>query len=273
MKLREIILRAQYKLQQSGVEEASFTALFLVRSFFGFDAATLYIYLDEEFAIDKFWSWVERCADGEPPAYIVGKQEFFGRTFLVNKDVLIPRPETEILIESVLSRYSHKECLTVFDVGTGSGNIAITLKKELKDAIVYSLDISQAALNVAKMNASTLQANIDFIKSDLLAMAPKDGAHIIAANLPYVACGQAQTDGFEPHLALYCGENPLFLIKRLINECPPHLKSGGSVFLEVGEGQAEEVLLALKDTLHNCTNSGIEDDLAGIGRIVWASIS
>jgi release factor glutamine methyltransferase len=142
---------------------------------------------------------------------------------------------------------------------------------ELKEAKVYALDISEEALSVAKTNAACLDAKVTFAESDLLAEAPYGGAHIIVANLPYVKQGSAQTHAFEPAVALYCHDHPLSLIRRFISEVPGYLKPGASVLLEVGQGQAGEVLSMLRNSLHNIVDFGIVSDLAGIGRVVWVS--
>jgi len=273
MRMQNLIVLAQNRLTVAEVEEAGFEASYLARCYFGFDSTALYLHLDDQVDQEAFWCWVERRAQGEPSAYIVGKQEFYGRSFMVNRNVLIPRPETEVLVEAVLQNYRGRMELTIFDVGTGSGNIAITLAKELNFAKVFGLDISVEALEVAKQNAEKLDAKVEFIQSDLLTNAPFGGADIITANLPYVADGQAQTDGFEPSVALYCGTDPLSLICSLIKQIPSHLRENGRVFLEVGIAQAELVLQKLKDTLSPCCQCGVLADLNGIGRVVWAQVS
>ncbi|MCL2474881.1 MAG: peptide chain release factor N(5)-glutamine methyltransferase, partial [Chloroflexi bacterium] len=244
------------------------------RFFFNYSAAQLYLHLDEEVDEEPFMRQiVTRRLTGEPSAYITGVQEFYGLPFKVNKNTLIPRPETELLVDKIIDLYETQESLIVFDVGTGSGAIAITLAQKLKKAQVRALDISSLALEVAEENAVLNNvSNVNFLVSDLLESISSQKADVIAANLPYVSYGQAQTDGFEPYNALYCGGDPLELIKKLAVQLEYYLKDGGGVFLEVGIGQAQEVLNILHKNLSYVKDSGIEKDLAGIERLVWAQI-
>lgn len=176
-----------------------------------------------------------------PIAYIVGQREFYGREFTVTPDVLIPRPETEALIEFVLNGDFLNP--TILDVGTGSGAIAITLAAEMPNAIVTASDISPVALEVARKNAVALDANVAFVQSDLLTNIPGQYT-IIVANLPYVdhTWPVSPDTIFEPELALFAADHGLALIKRLIVEAKDHLLKNGVLLLELDTRQIPETI-------------------------------
>lgn len=176
-----------------------------------------------------------------PIAYIVGQREFYGREFTVTPDVLIPRPETEALIEFVLNGDFLNP--TILDVGTGSGAIAITLAAEMPNAIVTASDISPVALEVARKNAVALDANVAFVQSDLLTNVSGQYT-IIVANLPYVdhTWPVSPDTIFEPELALFAADHGLALIKRLIVEAKDHLLKNGVLLLELDTRQIPETI-------------------------------
>lgn len=176
-----------------------------------------------------------------PIAYIVGQREFYGREFTVTPDVLIPRPETEALIEFVLNGDFFNP--TILDVGTGSGAIAITLAAEMPNAIVTASDISPVALEVARKNAVALDANVAFVQSDLLTNIPGQYT-IIVANLPYVdrAWVVSPETKAEPELALFAEDNGLALIKQLIVRAKNHLLKNGILLLELDTRQIPETI-------------------------------
>lgn len=178
-----------------------------------------------------------RRAAREPLAYILGAQEFYGRKFAVTPDVLIPRPETETIIEELRS-LPIPDNAVVLDVGTGSGAIAITAELEMPHLHTEACDISEAALAVAAQNAERLGANVRFFTSDLLAHAdhPYD---VIIANLPYVArdWDRSPETNFEPSLALFAEDTGLALIKKLIAQAPNYLNKTGFLMLEADPRQ------------------------------------
>ena len=183
-----------------------------------------------------------RRANGEPLAYITGVKDFYGRQFAVSKDVLIPRPETEALIE-IAKRINPANIL---DVGTGSGCIAITLAKELPNAKIVAVDISEKALKVAQKNAEQHHAEVAFLQSDLLKNLPDTAKfNLIVANLPYVDKNWAWLGpelAFEPELALYAEDGGLQQIKNLIYQSPAHLLSGGYLILEADRSQHQKII-------------------------------
>lgn len=181
---------------------------------------------------------LERRKNHEPLAYLTGRKEFYGRTFKVTRDTLIPRPETEALIDAIKPLNPHK----ILDVGTGSGCIAITLALELPDSEVEAVDISENALQVARKNAESLEANVNFYRSDLLQNTTK--YDLIVANLPYV---DREWDWlspeleFEPETALYADDGGLELIKLLIEQAKDHLNAGGHLVLEADLSQHQKI--------------------------------
>jgi release factor glutamine methyltransferase len=213
---------------------------------------------------------IARRALHEPVQYITGTQEFYGRPFIVNPLVLIPRPETEHLVEAALALAPRPS--RMLDVGTGSGILAITLALELPHATVTATDISAPALAVAEQNARTLGTDrIRFVTSDLFATL--DGARFdcIVSNPPYVASSEAlepQVRDYEPATALYAGDDGLAIYRRLIPEAFAHLEPAGYLLLEIGQGQSVTIEGLLQ-------TSGFRDirftgDLQGIPRVAVA---
>lgn len=192
-------------------------------------------------------SIIDRINTSEPVQYILGKADFFGREFLVNTSVLIPRPETELLVEEVLTHASNTSG-KILDIGTGSGCIAVTLSRELPKADVYAFDISEEALQTARSNAARLNANVTFQQVDIL----KDEIMLrdldcIVSNPPYVAVSERDSMhdnvlNYEPHLALFVPDNdPLIFYKIIATKGKEALKSGGRLVVEINERFGKEV--------------------------------
>ena len=192
-------------------------------------------------AVQRFMGWVERRADGEPLAYLVGEAEFRGRVFAVSPAVLIPRPETEVLIDLALARLRGLTAPRILDLGTGSGIVAIALALECRAASVVAVDLSPAAISVARDNAGRLAAAVDFRQGDWFAPVAGERFDLIVANPPYVAAGDPHLtrDGlpFEPQLALTAGADGLACIRRIVAGAPDHLKPGGWLLFEHGHDQ------------------------------------
>lgn len=185
---------------------------------------------------------------GRPIQYILGETEFYGMKFFVNENVLIPRPETEELIEWIIKDNSKNEYLRIFDIGTGSGCIPITLKKKLPNTEVYSTDISEEALDLAKVNAEYHHTDIHFIQADFLnfKFSQLNKFDIIVSNPPYIAENErAGMDGgvtkYEPSQALFVPDNdPLIFYKRIIEFAQSKLKKSGRIYVEINQNLAEE---------------------------------
>jgi release factor glutamine methyltransferase len=242
----------------------------------GLTRAELLTYPERELSemqLNAYQEAIARRARHEPVQYITGAQEFYGRSFTVTPAVLIPRPETEHLVEAVLA--IRPKPRHILDIGTGSGILAITLALEIPNATVTATDISSAALAVARRNADTLSAadRIRFVESDLLAAAcvSQDRFDCIVSNPPYVATSEVlepQVRDYEPASALYAGEDGLGIYRRLIPDAFTHLEPGGHLLLEIGHGQRD----ALSELLRGGGFEGIRfiDDLQGIPRVAAA---
>jgi len=240
-----------------------------------------YLYLiarPEELLSESAWTEfvrsVERRARGEPLQYITGHQEFFGLDFLVTPDVLIPRPETELIVEAVLERAKDAEALLI-DVGTGSGCLAVTLAVHLPRARVLALDISEAALAVARRNARRhgVHARIEFLASDLFsaleAMPQPPRADFIVANPPYISEAELPTlprevRDHEPRVALIAGPDAASVQRRLFAEGPKFLKPGGYLICEMGYGQYPSLHAILDAEVWDLIE--VKRDLQGIER-------
>jgi release factor glutamine methyltransferase len=194
-------------------------------------------------ALAQFSGWIERRAAGEPLAYITGEAEFRGRVYQVSPAVLIPRPETEVLVELALDKLRGLPAGRVADLGTGSGIIAISLALECKAATLVAVDFSDAALIVARNNAGRLGAGVDFRAGDWFAPLGGERFDLIVANPPYVAEGDPHLDlnglPFEPREALTDGADGLNCIRRIVEGAAAHLAPGGWLLFEHGHDQGD----------------------------------
>src|SRR5574338_54678 len=219
--------------------------------------------------LGRFEELVKRREMGEPVAYLVGEREFYGRTFKLTPVVLIPRPETELLVELALARCADVRQPRILDLGTGSGVLAITLALEAPDASVCAVDRSRDALWVAMANAAGAGASVSFVESDWFAGLGSERFDLIVANPPYVVAGDPHLEQgdvrFEPRTALAAGPEGLDDLDRIIAEAPAYLEAGGWLLVEHGYNQASAVRARLLD-------AGFVDvaswrDLAGIERV------
>jgi release factor glutamine methyltransferase len=273
---REALAQARKILTENKVEDASLEGEILLKHILSINRTQLYAELDGDISpndIKRLLKLVERRVKGEPSAYITGKKEFYGLDFIVNRYVLIPRPETELLVgqATILCRKYHYS--KVADVGTGCGAIAISLAVHLPEVRIFATDISSQALKVAKKNCVKHGVNdrITLLRGDMLEPLP-ESVDLIIANLPYVKGPDVKKISPEPKIALNGGENGLDKIERLCREAGEHLNPQGSLLLEIGQGQAEEV----KSILQKYTPAGlieIQKDLVGIDRAVWMHLT
>ncbi|MHB1117463.1 peptide chain release factor N(5)-glutamine methyltransferase [Sideroxydans sp.] len=219
--------------------------------------------------LSRYQASLQRRLQGEPLAYILGEREFFGLNFKVTPATLIPRPDTELLVELALARISSAGC-RVLDLGTGSGAIALAIAHARPDAEVTAVDASEPALSVALENARRLQIrNTSFVSSDWFSALAGQRFDLIVSNPPYIAENDrhlAQGDlRFEPATALASGSDGLHDIRRIISEAGAHLAAGGWLMLEHGYDQAEQVrALLLKAGFKNVRS---DKDLAGVERV------
>lgn len=217
----------------------------------------------------RFRMLLKQRTVGQPVAYLTGKREFYGREFRVTPDVLIPRPDTETLVEAALGKISQDAQASVLDLGTGSGCIAVTLALERPGARVVAVEMSPSALRIAQENADALGARIEFLQGAWLAPLAGRSFDLIVSNPPYVAAGDPHLQRgdlrFEPAMALAAGDDGLAEIRRIVGATPGHLNPGGWLLFEHGFDQAD----ACRDLLRG---TGFGDlvsltDLAGLPRV------
>ena len=247
--IAEVLREASQILENAGVPEARREAGSLLSFVIGKDRTFLIAHAEDELNyahVDQFREVVERRAAGEPLQYITGTQDFFGREFRVTPDVLIPRPETELLVEAALE--VNKPRTLICDVGTGSGCIALTLLCELDHARAVALDKSPAALEIAKFNAQKLAVadRAEFVVSDCFDSLDPREFDLIVSNPPYVSASvleglQREVRDHEPLIALSPGPDGLSIIRRLIQESPGFLKQNGHLIMEIGFDQGSAV--------------------------------
>lgn len=253
-RLFEALNGASSFLKSKGREEA--VARILLQHELGLSHAGLLSAMRDEMdeaAFERFWSKVEQHATGIPVQHLTGTEEFYGRTFEVNEDVLIPRPETEELVEETLklaAELFRDNSPSIADIGTGSGIIAITMKCELSGSQVTATDISEKALAMAKRNAEQLGAEVNFQLGDLAEPIRNRKWDIVLSNPPYIAHEEAAdladtVHDYEPHSALFADNNGLALYEKMAEQLPPLLNKPGIIGFEIGyqQGAAVESLL------------------------------
>ncbi len=275
MTAREALAWAAGRMAQSGVEDGRRAAQLLLTEASGLDHAALLLALDqplEERALAGFTQMADRAAAGEPVQYILGRWDFYGRTFLTDRRALIPRPETERLVEEALALIPAGRPRAVVDVGCGTGCIGITLKLERPEASVTLLDVSGEALALAAENAATLHVEAALVQADMRSPLPGGPYDVIASNPPYIngadmAGLSANVREHEPHLALYGGADGLEFVRALALRAVESLKGGGWLFVEIGYDQAEMAVAIMKA-------AGLDaraiPDYAGVLRVVAA---
>lgn len=284
---KEALKEVRAQLTPRSGDGARVEAELLLSSVLGIPRVELYIDAQRELtpAEEKqLEAMVAERLTGKPVQYILGLAEFYGLPFRVDPRVLIPRPETEVLVEVMLNFFKEhglaRSPLVIVDLGTGAGNMAITLAKLLPQARLYATDISSEALEVARKNAEENQVKeqLIFLAGDLfeplqdLNLGGKVDAFV--SNPPYVREIEwpilpAEVREFEPKAALYSPGSGTFFHKRIIQKAPEYLKSGGGVFLEVAAGQTEEVKHFFQKT-PGYRDIRVLKDLGGIDRVVWA---
>jgi release factor glutamine methyltransferase len=274
LNIKQALFRAKMLLAGNNIEDASIESEVLLRYVLGIDRARLLASLDADINPEQrqnFMKLVARRSKGEPTAYITGHREFYGLDLKVNRHVLIPRPETELLVEKAINLCCEYSYTKIADIGTGCGAIAVSLAVNIPSVTIYATDISAAALEVAGQNGIKhgVEDRIKFLEGDLLGPLPGP-VDMIIANLPYVRQRDIPGKGplsYEPAAALNGGEAGLDKIRLLCGQAREKLNTGGSLILEIGQGQGE----AVRAILHKYFPSadiGIEKDLAGIERIV-----
>jgi release factor glutamine methyltransferase len=276
--IRDLLSWAEQILAHSGTPSPRVNAEWILTEILSCSRPALYLHAQKsvsESQTRRYQSLIQRRALRIPLQHLLGKTEFFGLPFTTSPSALIPRPETETLINQVLPCLQNHPSPHILDVGTGSGIIAVTLSHELPKAQVLATDISLPALQLAKHNAARngVSNRISFIQSDLLsALNPKAQFHAIVSNPPYISTGNIdgldpEVRDHDPHLALDGGIDGLFFYRLLIPQSIPHLKPNGFLIFEIGHDQADTVsaLIAQYPAFHLPT---VEKDLSGYPRVV-----
>jgi release factor glutamine methyltransferase len=271
--LHTALLQGTKLLEEAGVSVPRLTAEVLLSHAIRRERVYLYAHPEEELTE---LGWIhygrylhERIA-GKPTQYITKRQEFYGREFIVGPDVLIPRPETEHLVEAAIAKIRPGDL--VLDVGVGSGAIAVTLALETS-ARVFATDVSQPALRVAATNARLLKADVTFLAADLASCIGTASLDVLVSNPPYVPQTdrptlQREVRDHEPHIALFAGPSGLDVYERLIDQARTVLRPGGWLLLELGYNSLSSVRELLSTDWQSVD---VHCDLAGIPRVIEAS--
>ncbi len=275
--IQQLLPSARQRLRQAGCDSPRLDAEMLLGQAMHHNRTWLYANFKTIVTpsqLKEFDHLLQRRAQREPVAYLVGQREFFGLEFQVNEAVLIPRPETELLVETALQFSKNaKSRLTIVDVGTGSGCIAIALAKHLADATIFAVDISAEAVRLARQNGLRHQVKsaITFLQADLLSPFNQT-LDLIVSNPPYISAAELLTVSpevwhYEPRLALAGGADGLAIIRRLLAQAQTKLKPNGCLLVEIGSTQGQAVY-RLAQTYFPHAHIKIKQDLAGLDRLL-----
>jgi len=276
MTITESLIDAAKKLRDAGVAQPEREAASLLM--FTLDRDRTFLFAHSEYMLtdgelQRHESYLARRSKREPFQHIVGKQEFYGLDFEVSPDVLIPRPETELLVETVIEFLKEKENARVCEIGTGSGCIVVAVLHGVPEASAVAVDISDKALAIAQRNAQSngVTDRIDFQLSDIFADITDQRFDVIVSNPPYIPARdiaglQSEVRDFDPIIALTDGGDGLSIIRRIVADAPRYLKQNGALAMEFGFGQAVEVAAMFDQQTWN--EPLILDDLNGIERVV-----
>ncbi len=282
--LNKLIAQAGEKLQEVGIEAGLVEAELILCDLLDFDRLHLYLHgpsmLDDKL-LQKFNQVIEKRLTRYPLQYILGNAWFYGRKFLVNEDVMVPCPETELLLDSVVraARFCKSDPVRLLDIGTGSGVVSISAKLENENLEVTAVDISDEALHVAQVNAGRfeIEDEIRFIRSDLFeALEAGERFDIIASNPPYISVSEYEEVEPEvkadPKLSLLGGPKGLDIINRLVAEAPDYLMRPGFLIFEIGFDQAEVIFDMVKSD-GRYSDCSLLKDLADIDRIIICKVN
>lgn len=254
MTIREALNKGTFMLKNNNIETPKLKARLLLQFTLNKTREYLIIYDNESISQNKevlYFKYIDKLIQGIPLQYITNTQEFMKMSFFVNDNVLIPQPDTEILVEETIKIAKNIKKPTILDLCTGSGAIAVSLKKYLQDSIVYASDISPKALEVAKRNAKNNNVEVNFFESDLFENLPNIKFDIIVSNPPYIKKDVIKTLDKEvqnePRLALDGGIDGLDFYRKIINDGYHYLKYNSYLCLEIGYDQKEEVMEIIKN--------------------------
>ena len=276
-KIKDIFIENKKILKENNFETYSLDVEVLLMNVTGFSKTELYLnteYTLKEEELEKFENFFNRRLKNEPIAYIIGKCEFMGMEFLLNSHTLIPRPDTEILVEKAIEIINKNKFKNVVDIGTGSGAIAISLVKYC-GINIDAVDINEKALEMCEKNADLNNIkNIKFIQSDIFSNI-NNKYDVIVSNPPYIKTKEIDTLGknvkdYEPLLALDGGEDGLMFYEKIIKQADKYLNKGGYLMFEIGHDQAKDIKQLMEN--NNFYNITILKDLSGLDRVVFGNI-
>ena len=278
MTIRDIIIKYSEELKEISDTPRLDVELILQKSLGDVDRIYIHINLNKELSDDEynlFLSMIKDRINGRPVAYIVGNREFMGLDFFVKEGVLIPRPDTEVLVEEIIELCKNKDKVEILDIGTGSGAITVSLAKYIEKSTIKSLDISDIPLEVGKKNAmnNDVDNKIEFIKSDLFSSIKDKNIKfdVIVSNPPYIPKKDmdtlhTQVKDYEPYNALEGGIDGLDFYRDITDQSKSYLKEDGILAYEVGHDQAKDVSDIMKD--NGYTKIYTKKDIQGIDRVV-----
>jgi len=279
-KLKDVLKNAKLLLKNKGIDTYSIDSEVLLMHTIGFNKVELftkddYLLKDEE--IKKYNELISKRILFEPVQYLTGKCEFMSIDFVVNKNTLIPRPDTEIVVENAIEFINKNNYKNIIDIGTGCGAIAISIAKYCSNTAVTAVDISEYALDTAKQNAlnNNVYDKIKFVKSNIFSNI-NDKYDVIISNPPYIESNIVQTlepqvKNFEPIVALDGGKDGLYFYNKISNNAYKYIKNGGMIFFEIGYNQANSVFNILAK--NNFKDIKIIKDLSDNNRVVFARYS
>lgn len=278
LKIIDALKLAAEFLEKKDVESPRLNSELMLCKILGTDRVGIYTQFDKplkEEEVNEYRALLLRRSRREPLQYILGNVDFYGLNFSVDPSVLIPRPETELLVDCVLKNLT-PETINILDIGCGSGNIGVTLGKYLPDSIITCLDVSFEAITTARKNADRNSvSNLEFVEMDILNNYPiSKQFDIIVSNPPYISQDekismQKEIIDYEPHDALFV-DNEMKFYSRICEVSPCILNKNGKLFFEVGLGQASKVREIMEN--NNFQNIIVVQDLAKIDRIVWGEL-
>lgn len=277
MKLKELLNYAKTYLNE--IEDKSIIARVLIEYVFNIEKDKIILFYEKELDdtnVETYKKLLSKIAQGVPLQYLINKQEFMGLDFYVDENVLIPQPDTEILVEEIITLYKEKKC-RILDLCTGSGAIAVSLAKYIDNAQIIASDISMKALQIAKLNAekNLVHKKIKFIESDMFKNIAEHDFDIIVSNPPYIKTNVIKNLNNqvknEPHIALDGGDDGLKFYKIIIENAHKYLRDYGKLFFEIGYDQKNEIINLLNQYKNYC-NIYSKKDLAENDRIVVSTI-
>lgn len=281
MTIKETLRKGIIELKVNNIQEPSLKARLLLQYILNKPRQYLIVYDNEQLTLRQevnFFKGIKKLSKGIPLQHITHSQEFMKMTFYVNEDVLIPRPDTEVLVEEVIKIAKKINAKKILDLCTGSGAIAVALAKYIEDSQITAVDISNKAINVAKLNAknNNVENQITFVESDLFKQLPKEKYDIIVSNPPYIKKeiikSLEKEVQKEPQIALDGGYDGLDFYRKIINKADEYLKFNGYICLEIGYDQKEDVLELLKNE-GKYVDTSCKKDLFDNDRVIIARLN